>query len=108
MAHHIFRRCLLADVVPPVPPPPVTALADYRLVVAPIDSVIFERVAGVEFGSSVAGLDAMSGLFVPPIPPGVDTGLGYYRIEQALDLGIIYSIEPIELHGSLRTSGATI
>jgi hypothetical protein len=70
MAHHIFRRCLLADVVPPVPPPVLPGYED-RCDIGP---EFFLAVDGVEFGASVGGLDVMGGFRIVPIPPGVETG----------------------------------
>lgn len=105
MAHHVFRRCLLADVVPPVPP---VAGGDYRLVVEPISLFILDHVAGIELSTSVAGLNVMAQLLIEPIPPGVDTGLGYYRQNVAGNIAFVYDVPPVEIHGSRRASGATI
>lgn len=68
MAHHIFRRCLFGEVVPPVPP--LTPFDD-RCAIA---SLFVFRVDGVEIGTSVTGMDVMSGFRIVPIPPGVDSG----------------------------------
>lgn len=69
MAHHIFRRCLLADVVPPVPP--VFPSLDDRISIGTSFGLL---VTGVEFNQSVAGLSVMQAMRVVPIPPGVETG----------------------------------
>jgi hypothetical protein len=104
MAHHIFRRCLLADVVPPPPVPPAH---DYRLVVSPEVWLVLPAANGAEFGTSVGGLDVMSSLFIPPIPPGIDTGLGYHRLSvSALDLAL--PLAGIEIHGATASGGITI
>ena len=103
MAHHIFRRCLFAEVVPPVPP---SMAGDYRLDVSPSLDLFFD-VTGTEFGTSVAGLDVLTQLYIAPIPPGVDTGLGFYR----LDVGgftVSLSIPGVEIHGAYASGGITI
>jgi hypothetical protein len=68
MAHHIFRRCLLADVVPPAP-----VLPEHEDRVA-IGSALYFAVDGVEFGESITLLNVMTGFRVVPIPPGIETG----------------------------------
>ena len=102
MAHHIFRRCLFAEVAPPVP----ILAVDYRLDVSPSLDLFFD-VTGTEFGTSVAGLDVLTQLYIAPIPPGVDTGLGLYR----LDVGgftLSLSIPGVEIHGAYASGGTTI
>jgi len=74
MAHHIVRRCLLADVVPPVPP---SLEMDDRLFLAPAFAIALD---GVEFGSSVGGLSVLGELLIVPIPPGADTGAALDRV----------------------------
>ena len=103
MAHHIFRRCLFAEVVPPVPP---TAGGDYRLDVSPSLDVFFD-VTGTEFGTSVAGLDVLTRLYIAPIPPGVDTGRGYYRLEVG-GYTLSLAIPGVEIHGAYASGGITI
>lgn len=104
MAHHIFRRCLLADVVPPLP----VVGGDYRLFVGANFGVAID-VTGVELGTSVAGLDVLSGLQVQPIPPGVDTGLAYYRLEVGLfDGGFVIGIPGVEINGTFAAGGIVI
>jgi hypothetical protein len=79
MAHHIFRRCLLVDIVPPAP---VVFGGDFRLVVSPGLIAVYE-VAGQNINGTVSEISTMSAIYVRPIPPGVDTGLGYYRLVQS-------------------------
>lgn len=78
MAHHVFRRCLLADVVPPAPP--VMPAHEDRCA---LGSGFAFRADGVEFSTSVAGLDVLSGFRVVPIPPGVETGDSLDRVALA-------------------------
>jgi hypothetical protein len=106
MAHHIFRRCLLVDVVPPVPPP-VVVYGDYRLVVGSPLFCAYDT-TGTEFGTSVAGLDVMSRFFIPPIPPGMDTGLGYGRLDIAAGLNAVLPIRGVSIHGGTAAGGVYI
>lgn len=102
MAHHIFRRCLLADVVPPVP-----TTGDYRLFVGQSFSVVIDA-TGLEFGTSLAGLDVLGRLVVQPIPPGVDTGLGYYTLEVGVPTGPAILFRGIEINGAFAAGGITV
>lgn len=104
MAHHIFRRCLLADVVPPAPP---VAGGDYRLFCGADFGVCYD-VTGLEFNTSVAGLEVLGRLVIQPIPPGVDTGLGYYRLEVGPAEGPIIPIPGIEINGNFAAGGITV
>ena len=79
MAHHIFRRCVIENIVPPVPP--LTLGGDFRLVVSAGLIAVYE-VAGQNINGTVSEISTMSAIYVRPIPPGVDTGLGYYRLVQ--------------------------
>lgn len=103
MAHHIFRRCLFAEVVPPVPP---TAGGDYRLNVSPSLALQFD-IGGVEFGESLAGLETLAQLYIAPIPPGIGTGLGFHRLDVG-EYTIALPIAGIELHGPYAAGGITI
>jgi hypothetical protein len=92
---------LLADVVPPVPP--VAAGGDYRLVCGANFGVCYD-VTGLEFNATVAGLEVMSNITIAPIPPGVDTGLGYYRVNvDTVAPGYALPIAGIEVHGNFAT-----
>ncbi len=105
MAHHIFRRCVIENIVPPVPP---VVYGDYRLVLGANFAAIVEFAPSVEFGTSVAGLDVMTSVLIRPIPPGVDTGLGYYRLDVGAPGGPIILISGIEINGATAAGGISL
>jgi hypothetical protein len=71
MAHHVFRRCLLVDVVPP--PPIVVVYGDYRLFVADRNYLGIDS-TGVEVYQTSTPMMVLGSASVIPIPPGTDTG----------------------------------
>jgi hypothetical protein len=102
MAHHVFRRCILADLVPPVPPVPPMAPQDDRLALG-FDFAL--TLDGIEFGQSMCGLSTLGNLFVQPLPPGMDTGLGYYRLELEEDFATAFPISGMQIWGSTNPAG---
>lgn len=105
MAHHIFRRCLLVDIVPPAPP---MAEGDYRLVIGDGFSLCIDVANGTELGASITSLDVMRNLTIAPLSPGVDTGLGYYRLDVVALEGPAILFLGVEIQGSFAAGGLTI
>lgn len=99
MAHHIFRRCILTDLVPPAPP---VALQDDRVALG-FDFAL--TLHGIELSQSMCGLSTLGNLFIQPIPPGMDTGLGYYRLELEDDFVTAFPIAGMQIWGSTNPDG---
>lgn len=106
MAHHIFRRCVIENIVPPVPP--VTLGGDYRLVVGGGFSLCIDVANGIEIGVSITPLDVMRNVTIAPLSPGVDTGLGYYRLDIGALEGPTILFFGVEIQGTFAAGGVTI